>query len=116
MKIPVPVSYKHIEHSNESINDNLPSWLPAVSWCDKAVDDRYKNYYFGKNANSITSAQQFSIYRGSFRNLYYDDFAGLTLDDIQDSEYPLSDFTNDVALQSVGATHGLFATQIEANR
>lgn len=74
-------------------------------WCEKTVDDVYKNYYFGTYAADITSAQQFNAYRWTFRNL--DSFSGVNI---------LNSWYNSYWGKSLGASNNVFATQVEANR
>lgn len=74
-------------------------------WCQKITDDIYQNYYFWTYAGDIVSADQFSIYRGTYRNL--SSFSGVVL---VDTWYISSD------TKSLWSSNHVFATQIEANR
>ncbi len=85
----------------------------TCSWKDY---DAFKNYFFGTEAKNIRSMKETSTYRWSFRN--YNDIAGLTVDDIQSSDYPASDIADEIDLnkKSVWGSYDIFATQTDANR
>ncbi|HRX63772.1 MAG TPA: hypothetical protein P5060_01570 [Candidatus Absconditabacterales bacterium] len=84
--------------------------------CTWKTYDAYENYFFGSDAKYIKSMEETSTYRGTFRN--FDNISGLTIDDIQSSDYPSSDIENEIDLykKSVGGSYDIFATQVDANR
>lgn len=77
--------------------------------------DRYEFFYFWKNANTIRSAQEFSPFRGSYRNLK-EIWAYSSL--LQDSNNPIKSQYDTTNLQkkSIGASYDIFSTQVEGNR
>lgn len=62
MTIPIPVSELNLEGDIK-----IPPTFRATGFpfpkCIRTRYDYYQNYYFGKNANLITSAQDTSAYR-----------------------------------------------------
>lgn len=77
--------------------------------------DSYEFYYFWQNASTITNAEEFSIFRGTYRNL--DDFVNYKtiINDTTNpakSNYDRTDLTK----RWVGSSYDLFSTQVEANR
>lgn len=96
MTFPVITDYKHQNWQNKK---------KIKRFCDPIVDDHYKNYYFGNYAAVINSAQEFSTYRGTFRNL--DSFSGVA---ILDTGY------NSSNTKSLWSSNNLFSTQVDANR
>jgi len=74
------------------------------------------NYYFGKAATNIFSAQDFSIFRGTYRNYTWSEIGDLTYQDMQDPVTLSPTDTDDYTSQSVGASSALFSQQVEANR
>ncbi len=67
--------------------------------CTWKTYNYYENYFFGKNANRITSAEDTNIYKGTFQNLNTISGQNITK-----------------PLQSIGGSYTIFSTQIEANR
>jgi hypothetical protein len=81
--------------------------------------NRYKNYYFGKEASLIANAQELSIYRGTYRNLT--GLVGITYPTLPYSattENPIKSPLDTTNLQnkSIGASYDIFSTQVEGNR
>ena len=87
MTIPVPLSRLDFEGEKKRRKDTWKKY------------DYYENYFFGRNANSITSAEQTSIFKGTFQNLTSISGQNITK-----------------ARQSIGWSYNIFSTQIEANR
>ena len=86
----------------------IPYWVPEYN-------DIFRFYYFWHDAELLSSAQQSSIYRGTFRNLEkvwnYSDI-------INNSDNPAKstlDQTN-LGSKSFGASYDIFSSQVEANR
>ncbi|MDR0283195.1 MAG: hypothetical protein LBI53_08175 [Candidatus Peribacteria bacterium] len=68
MDIVIPTEYRNRYHMRRRYWIGwllLPIFIPQ----EKRFNTTYKVYYFGKEAKLINSAQELSIYRGSFRNL-----------------------------------------------
>lgn len=101
MTLPVFVEYIHKDRTNKK----QKIWLVAKRRCQRTTNDVYKNYYFGTYAQDILSAQEFSAYRGTFRNLT--SLSGVA---VVDTWYMSSN------IKTLGASNNLFATQVEANR
>lgn len=78
----------------------------------------YKNYFFGQLASVITDAKDLSIYRGTFRNLTFDQFKKYKKSDLEQWENAVKDSKDktDLSLKSIGASYDIFSTQTEANR
>jgi len=78
--------------------------------------DSYEFYYFWQNANTISNAEQFSIFRWTYRNLnnHYTNYSTIINDSINPAKtsYDKTDLTK----KWVGASYDLFSTQVEANR
>lgn len=77
--------------------------------------DRYEFFYFWKNANTIRSTEEFSPFRGSYRNLK-EIWTYSSL--LQDNNNPIKSKEDQTHLQkkSIGASYDLFSTQVEGNR
>ncbi|MDD3263232.1 MAG: VCBS repeat-containing protein [Candidatus Absconditabacteria bacterium] len=101
MTLPVIVQYNHQDFKTEK---KRILGIPK-RWCEKITDDIYNNYYFGTYAADITSAEQFSAYKGTFRNL--NTFSGVV---VLDTGY------NSSNAKSLGSSNNLFSTQVDANR
>jgi hypothetical protein len=101
MTFPVITDYNH---QNWEMRTKTILFIPK-RWCERTVNDTYRNFYFGDYAKSIDTAQEFSAYRGTFRNL--DTLSGVAIENPKYSSY------NGKAL---GASNNLFATQVEANK
>lgn len=101
MTIPVIAESLHQDRTNKKKR----IWIFPKRWCERTTNDLYKNYYFGTFAQDIVSAQEFSAYRWTFRNL--DSFSGVAL---LNTGYGSSNG------KTLGASNSLFATQVEANR
>ena len=103
MDIVIPLEYKRVE------------WKRVYFSCYPFVD-RFENYYFGKNARLINSAQELSIYRGTYRNLLNLD--GVTYDTLLSWDNPVrSDLDKtDVKLKSIWWSYDIFSNQAEWNR
>ncbi len=118
MDIVLPVSYK--SEFQLGVDIDYPWWYPKKRETKMMpFSVQYDTFYFGKRANFITSAQELSMYRGTFRNLE-------TLSGVQYPALPYSspdqnpvksahDVTN-LILKSIGASYDVFSTQVEANR
>jgi hypothetical protein len=109
MDIVIPSSYR----------EKLPIKLRKIK---KSIEDftlEYKNYYFGKLVDTITKAKDLSIYRGTRRNLTFEDLQRTTQKKIEnDTINPSKSNTDntDLSLKSLGGSYDIFATQVEANR
>jgi hypothetical protein len=90
MTIPIPVSELDFEGEVKA------SLIPK---CMRTKYNYYENYYFGKNANLVTSAEDTSIYRGTYQNL--NSISSQNISNIG---------------QSIGGSYNIFSTQVEANR
>jgi len=99
LTIPIPVSELDFEGDIKIPATFLATRLPPRPSCIRKKYDYYQNYYFGINANQITSAQDTSAYRWTFQNL--SSISGQTIND---------------PLQSIGWSFNIFSTQVEANR
>ncbi len=77
--------------------------------------DRYEFFYFWKNASTIRSAEEFSPFRGSYRNLK-EIWTYSSL--LQDNNNPIKsqDDASNLQKKSIGASYDLFSTQVEGNR
>ncbi|MCF7835358.1 VCBS repeat-containing protein, partial [Candidatus Gracilibacteria bacterium] len=109
MTLPMLVQYQEYKDKKKLV----PS-IPPKRKCIPEIDNTYKNYYFGKSAEYISSIEDTSIYRGTFRNLYSID--GLDMDDIQSSSNPSTDLDIDLNLKSIGASFDIFSNQVQGNR
>ncbi len=118
-----------IEEEKYWLNEVIPltylqyDWGKKINivkpWKYKWVREKYEafdNYFFWIKAKNIESIEQTSSYRGTFRN--YDDIDNLTIEDIQESEYPSSDIDDQIDLnkKSIWWSYDIFATQVDANR
>ena len=103
MDIVIPVEYKRVE------------WKRVYFSCYPFVD-RFENYYFGKNARLINSAEELSIYRWTYRNLLNLD--GVTYESLLNGDNPVvSDLDKtDVRLKSIWWSYDIFSNQAEWNR
>lgn len=90
MTIPIPVSELDFEGKEK--------WLLKKK-CTWKTYNYYENYFFGRDANIITSADQTNIYKGTFQNL---------------TSISGQNITN--TGKSIGWSYDIFSTQIEANR
>lgn len=103
MDIVVPVSYKEVTKKKVSFK------------CWSFVN-RYENYYFGSNSQFIDNAEDFSIYRWTYRNL--SSISWVTYDSLLlwknqiKSDY---DKTN-LKLKSIWWSYDIFSMQVEWNR
>ena len=112
---------KKIEEQKYSMDIVIPTEYKRVEWkrvyfsCYPFVD-RFENYYFGKNARLINSAQELSIYRWTYRNLVNLD--GVTYDSLLTWDNPvISDLDKtDVKLKSIWWSYDIFSNQAEWNR
>ncbi len=91
MNIPIPVSELDFQ-GTKKIAIPLPK-------CIRTKYNYYENYYFGKNAEQVNTAQDTNIYRWTFQNLT-----------------SLSGQNITTTGQSIGWSYKIFSTQIEANR
>ena len=86
----IPVSIGKLEYEGEK---------PILRKCRRNTYNYYENYLFGKNINTITSAEDTNIYKGTFQNL--NNISGQNINN---------------ATQSIGGSYNIFSTQVEANR
>jgi hypothetical protein len=106
MDIVVPVSYYREETKKKC------KWICK---CITKITD-YGVYYFGKDADLITNAKDFSIYRGTFRNLT--SLSGASTSSFNASANPMQskeDPTN-LLYKNISASYDAFSTQVEANK
>lgn len=61
MKTTIPTFYHHQKYEKKRIKGRTYI-LPEI-------DDRHQFFYFGRDAQTISNAEDFSIFRGTFRNL-----------------------------------------------
>lgn len=77
--------------------------------------DIYQFFYFGRNAQTISNALDFSLFRGTFRNLTgfvnYSQIIGDTYNPAKSKE----DKT-DLTKKGLWSSYDLFSTQVESNR
>lgn len=90
MTIPIPVSELDFEGKEKGLLQKKCTWKTY---------NYYENYFFGKNANLITSAEDTSIYRGTFQNL-----TSISGQNINNTG------------KSIWWSYAIFSTQVEANR
>ncbi len=117
LDIPLPLFYKTVKYEQKS--DKIwicPACYPKLR-CEKTEDDLYNVYYHGKKADTITWAWDLSLYRWTYVNTTWTQ----SMSDFPFATYRKNEFwhTNnafDPLLSSVGATYGVFSTQVEANR
>ncbi|MFA5747781.1 MAG: hypothetical protein WC872_01575, partial [Candidatus Absconditabacterales bacterium] len=101
MNIPLPLTHLEFKGKQDQANIKFKGIkIPiAKKYCTREKYDFWKNYYFGIDASNIDSAENLSIYRGTFQNL-----TGI-------SEIKKSDI-----LKSIGGSYNIFSTQIQANK
>jgi hypothetical protein len=63
LKIPVLDTWFYGAYSKES------KLLGLKKYCSTNQEDTYQNYYFGKKVSDIKEPEEFTIYRGTYRNL-----------------------------------------------
>ena len=107
MKLTIPIYY-------QKWRDTTKRFL----WKKKTVPDykdTYEFYYFWQNASTIQSAEEFSIFRWTFRNL--DHFVNYSTI-INDSHNPAKSKEDKTNLKNkwIWASYDLFSTQVEGNR
>lgn len=90
MTVPIPLTELDFEGKKK--------WLIQKK-CTWKTYNYYENYFFGKNASSISSAEQTSIFKWTYQNLI----------SISGQNIPTTG-------QSIGWSYKVFSTQIEANR
>ena len=113
---------KKVEEEKYRLNEVLPltylkyEWKSRWNWkCVREIYDAYENYYFGKKAQYVDTAEDTSTYRWTFRNYLWID--GLTTSGIQNSENPSTDIPwLDLNKKSIWWSYEIFATQVDANR
>ena len=107
MKVTIPIYYQRWK-------DKRKRFL----WIKRYVPeykDTYEFYYFGKNARTINDPKDFSIFRGTFRNLdHFVNYSSIIGDSLNPAKtnYDSTDLTK----RWVGSSYDLFSTQVEANR
>ena len=102
MDIVVPLSYKKITGKRIDFQ------------CHSLVE-RWENYYFWKNASTISSAEEFSIFRWTFRNLdHFVNYSTIISDSINPAK--TSSDSTDLTKRWVWSSYDIFSTQVEANR
>ena len=82
--------------------------------CTWKTYDAFENYFFGNQAKYMTSMQNVSSYRWTYRN--YQGISWLTINDIQNSQQPSTDLDIDLNKKSVWGSYEIFAQQVDANR
>lgn len=110
MNIPIPTMY-------QSYTNKIASSFNYRVGCTKDwynLEGKYEPYFFGKNASDIVSAQDFSIYRGTYRNI--SDITSPEFQNYQVSSNIVDDITLDPLARSVGASYAIADRQIVANR
>ncbi len=101
LAVPVLDTYSESKYHKDSVL----LWLKK--YCSVDQEDTYQNYYFWKKASDIKDPQELTIFRGTFRNS-----TGLQNESVySNTTRAKSGFT-----QSLGASYGVFDTQVEANR
>jgi len=98
MTIPIPVNELDFE-GDIKIPATFRVYGVPLPKCVRKTYNYYENYYFGKNANLITSAQDTSAFRGTYQNFS-----------------SLSGQNNTNTKKSIGGSYDIFSTQVEANR
>lgn len=98
LTIPIPTSELELEGDIKIPPTFRATGLPPPK-CIWKTYNYYENYYFGMNANTITSAPSTSIYRWTYQNL------------ISASGQIIND-----PLQSIGWSYDIFSVQTQANR
>ena len=88
LTVPVPVSYLNFAGEEKKKK------------CIRPTYNYYKNYYFGRDVNFLRTAEDTSIYKGTFQNLTTLSGQNITIN----------------TWQSIGWSYKVFSTQIEANR
>ena len=84
------------------------------STCTWRTYDAFENYFFWRQAKYITSMEQTSTYRWTYRN--YQWISWLTINNIQTSNQPSTDLDIDLNKKSVWWSYEIFAQQVDANR
>lgn len=107
----IPLTY--LKYDGDKKFDIKKPWKFKYVWKDYSA---FENYFFGIDAKNLNNMQDTSTYRGTYRN--FDDIHGLTIDDIQSSDYPSSDIDDEIDLnkKTVWWSYDIFATQVDANR
>ena len=106
LKVPVLDTYNQATYHNEyAVKTFLGNFYP---YCSTDQEDSYQNYYFGKKVSDIKDPQEFSIYRGTYRNATWLQNQTVYSGDLTRSKLWFS--------QSLGSSYWVFDTQIEANR
>jgi len=101
LKVPVLDTWSYARYEKKS------KLAGIKKYCSTEQEDSYQNYYFGKKVSDIKDPQDLSIYKWTYRNS-----TGLQYEPVYlDAARAKSWFT-----QSLGASYGVFDTQIEANR
>lgn len=108
MKTTVPTYY----------SEEKKRWKKKWPFGRKLIPDKnsiYQMFYFGQNPETITNAQQFSIYRWSYRNLdKYVKYSSITWDALNPAQ-TRQDKT-DLSKKGLWSSYDIFSTQVEANR
>jgi hypothetical protein len=117
MDIVLPISYETTQAEKVGGCKRVLGIKVCKNKTNKNLDSKYEVFYFGKSANLIQSAQELSIYRGSFRNLtgLNNVLYPLLPSSANNPVKSLQDKTN-LQNKSIGASYDIFSTQVEANR
>ena len=85
------------------------------AYYDHTINNIYRFFYFGKDAQTVTKAVDYSTYRGTYRNL-----SGLVNypSIIQDQQNPAkSDWdATDLTKKGLWSSYDVYSTQVDANR
>ncbi|MDR2416444.1 MAG: hypothetical protein LBD75_07825 [Candidatus Peribacteria bacterium] len=116
MDIVLPVSYATTQAEKVGGCKRVLGIKICKNKTNKYLESKYEVFYFGKSANLISSAQELSIYRGSYRNL--STLSGINYTTLQSGSNPAKDTQDKTTLsnKSIGASYDIFSTQVEANR
>lgn len=111
MKIIIPTFYSLEKDEKRRVNLRRPRRKSPVP----VITDKFKFYYFGKDAESLNTAEESSIYRGTFRNL---SSLGQYSTILNDKENPAKSSLDPTELRarSFGASYDTFSSQVSANR
>ncbi len=107
MKTIVPYLYKKRQNTRRRI-------LFKTYYIPK-VNDVFRFFYFGKDAQTITGAFDFTTFRGSYRNLSgFIEYSKI----LNDEENPAKrkEDKTDLTKKGIGSSYDLLSTQADANR
>ena len=107
MKLTIPIYYQRWRDKRKRFFF-IKRYVPEYK-------DTYEFYYFWKNASTISDPQDFSIYRGTYRNLNnFVNYSTIINDSINPAKTKYE--STDLTKKWIWSSYDLFSTQVEANR